>query len=288
MKIIKATIAFIAFLLLSSANLIQAINYPQPLGYVNDLAQILTPEFRNQLENQLTRFETDTQSEIAVLTIPSLEGQTIEQYAVAIFDQWQIGKKNQDNGLLLLIAPNEREVRLEVGYGLEPIINDGRAGEIIRNQITPAFREQDYQKGIQDAVNQIQNYLQSSPDQPSDSQIDFSPVTSLIKLIFGVGAFIFLIALIPGPRFWYLAGFIGLLTGNYAFSSIWGGVIFALIGILALYARSKKPKGPKRGGSGPFNSYRPHHNFGGFGRSGSGFGGFGGGRSGGGGASGKW
>ena len=91
------------------------------VGYVNDYAEIISPAVEVELETRLENFTASTGNELAVVTLSSLEGDTVENVAVALFGQWGIGQKGKDNGVLLLIAPNERELRIEVGYGLEPV-----------------------------------------------------------------------------------------------------------------------------------------------------------------------
>src|SRR6185295_16176706 len=116
---------------------------------------VLDPASKQSLEQQLSEFEHSTSNEIAVVTVPSLEGDTIEDYAVRLFKEWGIGKKGKDNGILILVAPNERKVRMEVGYGLEPQLTDGMAGQIIRENMTPYFRQAQYGQGIIAAIEAI-------------------------------------------------------------------------------------------------------------------------------------
>ncbi len=88
-------------------------------------------------------------------TVPSLNGMSVEEYANKLFAEWGIGQKGKDNGVLVLVAPSERKIRIEVGYGLEPILPDGLAGSIIRDQFIPAFRKSDYQSGVLDGVRRV-------------------------------------------------------------------------------------------------------------------------------------
>ncbi|MDZ4229325.1 MAG: TPM domain-containing protein, partial [Patescibacteria group bacterium] len=124
-----------------------AAAFPQPVGYVNDFAEIISPAVEARLEAELESFTASTSNELAVVTLKSLEGDTVDNTAVALFEQWGIGQKGKDNGVLLLIAPNERELRIEVGYGLEPILTDSRTGTIRRDVITPKFKQDDYEGG---------------------------------------------------------------------------------------------------------------------------------------------
>ena len=111
------------------------INLPDPTRefYVGDFADVLSPETENWIVHTNLNYErTEERPQIVVVTVPDLQGATIEGYAVALFEKWGIGNKKYDNGVLVLLSVGEREIRIEVGYGLEGAIPDGRAGEIIR------------------------------------------------------------------------------------------------------------------------------------------------------------
>lgn len=133
-------------------------NFPNPSGYVNDFAGILTNTAA--LEQKLAQFEAETSNQIAVVTVASLDGAPIEDYAVALFEKWHIGQKTKDNGILLLIAPNEREVRIEVGYGLEGALPDITASAIIRNEFLPQFKTNDFDAGVAAGVAAIMQAVQ--------------------------------------------------------------------------------------------------------------------------------
>jgi uncharacterized protein len=128
---------------------------PKPAGRVTDLANIIDAATEADLDRQLDRLEQKTSAEIAVVTVTSLDGVPIEDYAVRLFKEWGIGQSRSDNGVLVLVAPNEREMRVEVGYGLEGILPDGLAGQIIRDSFTPRFRDNDYNGGIRDGVARV-------------------------------------------------------------------------------------------------------------------------------------
>ena len=123
--------------------LVAAQNFPEYQGFVNDYAGLLSPAVKAKLEAQLTQLEKDTTAEVAVITIKSLEGDSIEDYASRLFEKWGIGKKGVDNGVLFLVALDDHMMRIEVGYGLEPIITDGRAGRIRDNDVIPRFKNND-------------------------------------------------------------------------------------------------------------------------------------------------
>jgi len=137
----------------------QEVDYPDYSGYVNDFAGLLDDASRYDLESLISGIEKNTGAEIAVVTINTLEGITIEEYAAVLFEKWGIGKADEDNGLLILVALTERKVRIEVGYGLEGIVTDLEAGRIIDGIITPNFKNEDYNRGIYDAVVTVSNQI---------------------------------------------------------------------------------------------------------------------------------
>lgn len=125
-----------------------ALEVPKLRKRVNDNADILTPYQEMELEQKLQTVEAKTSSQIAVLTINSLQGENLEDYSMRVAEQWKLGQQEFDNGALLLIALKEKKIRIEVGYGLESIITDLKSGYIIRNSIVPPFKEGNYFKGI--------------------------------------------------------------------------------------------------------------------------------------------
>jgi uncharacterized protein len=122
---------------------------------VHDEAKVLSPEVLQQLERKLALFEDSTSNQLAVLIIPSLEGEIVEQYALKVAEAWKLGTKKNDNGALLLIVINDRKMRIEVGQGLEGVLTDALTSRIIRNEIAPAFRRQDYNAGVIAGVQAI-------------------------------------------------------------------------------------------------------------------------------------
>ena len=135
-----------------------AQDFPEYRGFVNDYAGIISDNGTSQLEAQLAQLEKDTSAEVAVVTIQSLQGEPLEDYANKLFEKWGIGKKGKDNGVLLLVSVDDRKMRIEVGYGIEPIITDSRAGRIRDDDIIPLFKGDDYEGGIVAGVNSIEKY----------------------------------------------------------------------------------------------------------------------------------
>jgi uncharacterized protein len=133
----------------------QALDVPPLVGRVNDGANVLSAQMRSQLEAQLESYERSTGHQLAVLTIPSLEGEPIEDYTIRVVESWQLGKKGKDDGVLLFVAVGDRKIRIEVGYGLEGDLPDALVGRIIREVMAPAFRQGDLGFGITRAVSAI-------------------------------------------------------------------------------------------------------------------------------------
>jgi uncharacterized protein len=144
--------------------------FPKPAGYVNDAAGILDANTRAELDALARETEQATTAEIAIVTVQSLDGMTVEEYASRLFGEWGIGKKATDNGVLLLVAPNEREMRIEVGYGLEPILPDGLAGEIIRTELLPHFRDGNFSAGILQGARRIADIVMRNQPVSADER----------------------------------------------------------------------------------------------------------------------
>jgi len=139
---------FLLLLLLLLPFSLLALDVPRESGYVNDLAHILTDSTRLKLESFLEGFDQSDSTQIAVLTIPTLKGESIDNFALKVAEKWGLGQKGTDNGALLLIAKAERKIRIEVGYGLEGRLTDLLAGRIIDNEISPQFKSGNFDQGV--------------------------------------------------------------------------------------------------------------------------------------------
>lgn len=134
---------------------IGAPNYPELTGRIVDNAGLLTPQDRADIESELASLEQTSTDQVAVVTVPSLDGYAIEDYGIGLARKWALGQQGKDNGVLLIVAPNERKVRIEVGRRLEPMLTDTMAALIIENAILPKFRRGDFSGGIKDGVRDI-------------------------------------------------------------------------------------------------------------------------------------
>src|SRR5471032_3638209 len=132
-----------------------AANFPALTGRVVDQANIIPASARADLETKLSDLESKSGIQLVVATVTSLEGQEIEPYANELFRTWKLGEKTKNNGVLLLVAPNEKRVRIEVGYGLEGTLTDALSKVIITNAITPRFKTGDFSGGIARGVDDI-------------------------------------------------------------------------------------------------------------------------------------
>ncbi len=167
---------------------------PAPTARVNDYAGVLTPTERQRLEAQLTEREQATGAQMVIAIFKSLEGESLEDYSVRLAQQWRVGQKSLDNGVILLVFLQDRKVRMEIGYGLEPAIPDAVAGRIIRDTMGPRFREQRYAQGLEEAVQAVfarvdtRGSPQARPEQRAKPS-RFSPSFGML-FVFAVIAFL--------------------------------------------------------------------------------------------------
>ena len=125
-----------------------ALDVPKLEGYVNDYANMIAPQVRVKLEEKLRSFEQSDSTQLVILTIPSLQGETIEDYSIKVAEAWKIGQKGKDNGVILLVANQDRKIRIEAGRGLEGRLTDLAAGKIIDLVIKPSFKRGDFNEGF--------------------------------------------------------------------------------------------------------------------------------------------
>ena len=151
---------FILLLLLAGILAGAGIDVPYLTGRVNDNAHVLTGDHITMLSQMLQEHENLTTNQVVVLTIASLDGNNIEDYAYRVFNEWGLGQKGKDNGVLIVVAPNDRRMRIEVGYGLEADLTDLTASHIIQNVMAPRFRENDFNSGIMNGARAVINTLE--------------------------------------------------------------------------------------------------------------------------------
>jgi len=258
-----------------------ALDVPPLKARVNDYAHMLSPATRQQLESVLASLENEESTQLAVLTINSLEGENLEQFSLKVVEKWQLGQKGADNGALLLIAKNDRKIRIEVGYGLEGTLTDLICGRIIRDIITPQFRSGNFDQGVINGVSAMVAAVRGefSAESVHKAKKGLSNETSgflifLLFALFNIGRMMRRNRLMAAS----VGSVISPLIGGLFFGLNWL-LLLALIpaGFVASYLASAFVG--RTAGSG----IRRHGGFGGYSSGGFGGGGFGGGGFGGGG-----
>jgi uncharacterized protein len=199
------TLALCGLLLAFSA---AALEFPTLSGRVVDEANILDPATRAALNDKLATLETKTTDQLVVVTLKSLQGTSIEDYGVELGRRWRIGQKDKNNGVVLIVAPNERKVRIEVGYGLEGTLTDAVSRLIIENAIIPRFRANDFPGGINRGVDDIVSVLtgdaaewQQRAAKRPEATVNWSSLLVILLVIFIFGlVFLTLVGAIPRDR----------------------------------------------------------------------------------------
>ena len=217
------------FLLFFSMRIVFAFDIPdKPQNFVNDYTNTLSSEDRTSLENKISNFEKQTSNEIAVVIIPSLDGDTVENIAQNIFTKWGIGKKNKNNGVLLLIAMTERKTRIHTGYGVEGDLTDLATSYIQSEIITPAFREGNYYAGIDRALDEMINSFRGSDIVPENYSTTKKSGISFEFFIFGFFVLQLLVAILGRSKSWWGGGIVGAIIGGmiWLFGSL--SVVFSL------------------------------------------------------------
>jgi uncharacterized protein len=282
---------------------------------VNDYAGILRLDERVALENRATQLQQKTGAQLTVVILKSLEGGQIDDFANKLFSRWGVGQKGKNNGLMLLVALADRKARVEVGYGLEPILPDALAGRVLDQQLFPAFKRQQYGRGLQDAVSRIAQIIERGEPAAPKAEEGNGPAPGLAALVLFLALFVaagFGVAGAAVAGRHIIQTLCGLFFGGVPLLIALGGaqrqfsplLLFGLVSFVVGWfsVRSSGSPGSRRryrptsgswGGSGFGNGGFSSGGFGGGGFGGGGFGGggfggFGGGSSGGGGASGGW
>ncbi len=234
MKMTKPSIVILILLILLSAlPAVAAVDYPQLTGFVTDDADMIDTVYESKITELAEKIEGATTVEIAVVTVGSLEGESKEMYAVKLFEQAGIGKKDKDNGLLILVAKQERKYRFEVGYGLEGVITDSMKVNIGDRILTPNFRSGEYGRGIYESMLVIEGLLEGDEEVISEYSMNDQDGTSngwIGVLIILIIAFSILMSV--GRRggrrghtyYGGIGGFGGDMSGGGGFGGFGGGM----------------------------------------------------------------
>ena len=284
----------LSFLFLSLSTIAFALDVPPLTGRIVDLVHLLPSDETASLSAELAEHERRTGNQIAVLTLPSLEGESLEEFSHRVSTTWKLGRKGTDNGVLLLVVPGERRIRIEVGYGLEGTLTDAKSSQIIRREIVPRFKSGDFPGGIAAGLKAIMGTIEGTyalPAETGDKSGQNSPWESvLIAIVIG--------ALVGGSLFGgQLKGMGGIISGLLSFLiALPSGWKFALLAaVLGMFAAlimvslsaGMGPSGRRRHGGWGYPGLGGGLGGGGGWSSSDSFSG-GGGDFGGGGASGRW
>jgi uncharacterized protein len=283
-------VLFCSFLVLVSFAF--ALEVPPLSGRVVDLANLLSADVESSLTAELAEHERKTGNQIAVLTLPSLDGELLEDYSHRVATSWKLGQKGSDNGVLLVIVAGERRIRIEVGYGLEGKLTDAASARIIRNVIVPHFRSNDFAGGISAGLKAVMGTIEGTetpPEVPPRMQPETSDAWTVLVIAVVLGA---LIGVMVGRPLRVLAGtvsgllsfFIGMTSGIHL------AVAAGAVGMVVAFVLAALSGGDRRASRGWDSGWGPGWSGGyggGFPSSTDSFGG-GGGDFGGGGASGQW
>ena len=278
MKMVKLHVLFVLLLFGCRNWALADVAVPPLTGHVVDQTATLTSDQLASLERNLQAFEALKGSQFAVLLVPTTSPETIEQYALRVAEQWQLGRQKVDDGVILIIAKNDRALRIEVGYGLEGVLNDATSKQIISEIITPYFKQGDFYGGIAAGVEQTIKVINGEPlPEPRAKFVgdnkniqDYLPIFFILALV--IGGFL---RAIFGKVFGALAT--GGIVAFFAWLLVGAVFVACIAGVIALIFTLMGGGGGR--GMGSFGT-------GGFG-GGGGFSG-GGGGFGGGGASGRW
>jgi len=273
---------FIAFLT-TACSYASEIKFPKPAGYVNDFAGVLVPSTETALNNLLVRLEKKTGAEMAVVTVKTVKPMDIDTYAVELFNDWKLGKKGLDNGVLIVFAKEDRKIKIETGKGIEGTLPDGYLGRVLDEQAVPAFKLEKYGRGLYNTAAVLSEKIQKDhiPGKPAKKKDKtlWATVIAILVFILAVSVAAMNIKKLGDKGGSALMGaLIGCVIGFF-----WAGVIGAVFGVIIglIAGLSGFKPGGYYGGGGMWGG-----GFGGgsFGGGGGSFGGFGGGGSGGGGA----
>jgi uncharacterized protein len=264
------------------------VRIPALSSHVTDVTGTLTATQITSLDQKLTSFEAQKGSQIAVLMVPTTQPEALEQYSLRVVEQWKLGRKKIDDGVLLIIAKDDRKLRFEVGYGLEGAVNDLTAKRIISEIITPYFKQGLFFEGINAGLNRLMQVIEGEP-LPSPQQKSSAPSNSIGDTLEGALVLAFMLSLFLGG---VLKRILGKTVGGILTGGIVGVLAFFMTGMIAVAILASivgffaSLLGGLGGSGGPI-IFPGGGGFGGGRGRGGGFGG-GGGGFGGGGASGNW
>jgi uncharacterized protein len=214
-RLVPPEVAWLAVALAAAATLGAAETVPLLSGRVNDYAGMLGTEARARIEEKLGRLEQATTAQLAILTVQSLDGETVDDFAIRVAEAWKLGQTGKDNGVLFLIARQERRMKLEVGYGLESVLTDALCRRILDETVTPRFKASDFDGGVEAAVDVIAARLEGrEAPLPASGRDAFRRASlpqrlgaaAIVTIVLGI--FSLLALVLPGAPGWVLYAFL--------------------------------------------------------------------------------
>jgi uncharacterized protein len=289
----------LAALVLWSVTLVAlALDVPSLGGRINDYADLISPAAEIRIDALLAKLETDEGAQVVVLTIDSLQGEQLEEYSLRVAETWKLGRAEQDDGALLFIAKNDRKMRIEVGYGLEPVLTDVMSRRILDQILRPRFRAGDFDGGVERAVEAMDGLIRGTstlpPPSADEAQGDLPPrIFGALWLLFLVPFILVVVGTNPFQWFLYLFLIPFVFVGGLTAMGPSAGPVFVAFWLISaplvwsFFGRRRKKQKPGRRGRSGWSGGSWSSGGGGFSGGGGGFSG-GGGSFGGGGSSSSW
>jgi uncharacterized protein len=276
LSLFRRGLAAILLVLCLSASAADEVAIPPLQQRVTDLTQTLSANEQAALESKLAQFEQQKGSQIAILLVPTTQPEAIEQYSIRVVEAWKLGRKGIDDGILILVAKEDRKMRIEVGYGLEGIVPDSIANQVILDAMKPRFKQGDFYGGLDAAIDQLIARINGEPlPEPPQRQASQGDWGDLLPMLLFGGL------LVGGVLRAIFGNFLGgAVNGGLVGAAVWllgGGMLIAIVIAFIAFLLTMS------GGLGMLNGYSGGGGFGGRGGFSGGGGGFGGG-----GASGDW
>jgi uncharacterized protein len=276
LSLFRRGLAAILLVLCLSASAADEVAIPSLQQRVTDLTQTLSANEQAALESKLAQFEQQKGSQIAILLVPTTQPEAIEQYSIRVVEAWKLGRKGIDDGILILVAKEDRKMRIEVGYGLEGIVPDSIANQVILDAMKPRFKQGDFYGGLDAAIDQLIARINGEPlPEPPQRQASQGDWGDLLPMLLFGGL------LVGGVLRAIFGNFLGgAVNGGLVGAAVWllgGGMLIAIVIAFIAFLLTMS------GGLGMLNGYSGGGGFGGRGGFSGGGGGFGGG-----GASGDW
>lgn len=236
------------------ASSVFGVDLPTLTGRVNDYAQLLNDAEEMSLTETLKAFEDEVGPQIVILTMPSIGNDTLENFSLNTFKSWKLGKENKNDGVLLLFVRDIRKLRIEVGYGLEGRLPDGRVGEILRKKVSPLTKQNQFNAGFAAGVDEIISVLKS---EPAPAKVNFN--SSLFWKFIAMAAFVFIVTAINFPSGLIAGAMCGWFFASLDDSKVTECILASLVGVIlaALFKAflfSLRSGGGFGGGSGGWSS----------------------------------